>query len=148
VRGEQVSGEFADRASTPAGGWFCTRDTGYLDHDGFLYLQGRVDDVIVRGGENMSPGEIEDALTAHPAIADAGVVGVPDSEWGEKVVAVVVLADGTTATEEELKDWVRGQLRSSRTPSLIAFRPALPYNETGKLLRRVLREELTASSEA
>jgi acyl-CoA synthetase (AMP-forming)/AMP-acid ligase II len=144
VRGEQVSGEYADRASTPAGGWFCTRDTGYLDHGGFLYLQGRVDDVIIRGGENMSPGEIEDALTAHPAVAEAGVVGIPDPEWGEKVVAAVVLADGAAATEQELRTWVRGQLRSSKTPSLIEFRPALPYNETGKLLRRVLKEELAA----
>jgi acyl-CoA synthetase (AMP-forming)/AMP-acid ligase II len=146
VRGEQVSGEYADRAGPPAGGWFCTRDTGYLDPEGFLYLQGRVDDVIVRGGENISPGEIEDALTAHPAVADAGAVGVPDHEWGEKVVAVVVLADGASATEGELKDWVRAQLRSSRTPSLIAFGPALPYNETGKLLRRVLKEELIAQA--
>jgi acyl-CoA synthetase (AMP-forming)/AMP-acid ligase II len=144
VRGEQVSGEYADRASTPAGGWFCTRDTGFLDAGGFLYLQGRVDDVIVRGGENMSPGEIEDAITAHPAVSDAAVVGIPDSEWGEKVVAVVVLADGATATEEELREWVRGQLRSSKTPALIEFRPALPYSETGKLLRRVLKGELTA----
>jgi acyl-CoA synthetase (AMP-forming)/AMP-acid ligase II len=147
VRGEQVSGEYADRASTPAGGWFCTRDTGYLDTAGFLYLQGRVDDVIVRGGENMSPGEIEDALAAHPAVADAGVVGVPDSEWGEKVVAAVVLADGAAVTAEELRTWVRSQLRSSKTPSLIEFRPALPYNETGKLLRRVLKEELIAGPE-
>jgi acyl-CoA synthetase (AMP-forming)/AMP-acid ligase II len=144
VRGEQVSGEYADRASTPAGGWFCTRDTGYLDAGGFLYLQGRVDDVIVRGGENMSPGEIEDVLTAHPAVREAGVVGIPDSEWGEKVAAVVVLAEGAAATEEDLREWVRGRLRSSKTPSLIEFRPALPCNETGKLLRRVLKEELTA----
>jgi len=142
VAGEQVSGEYADRASPPAGGWFCTRDTGYLDQDGFLYLQGRVDDVIVRGGENMSPGEIEDVLTAHPAVGEAAVVGIPDSEWGEKVAAVVVLADDAAATEEELKNWVRGRLRSSKTPALIEFRPALPCNETGKLLRRVIREEL------
>jgi acyl-CoA synthetase (AMP-forming)/AMP-acid ligase II len=143
VRGEQVSGEYADRVGILAGGWFCTRDTGYLDRDGFLYLQGRVDDVIVRGGENMSPGEIEDALTAHPAVSDAGVVGVPDTEWGESIVAVVVLADGSHATEEELREWVRNQLRSSKTPARIEFRASLPYSETGKLLRRVLKGELS-----
>ena len=74
-------------------GWFPTSDAGSLDADGYLYLEGRLDDVIVRGAENMSPGEIEDVLVAHPAVADAGVVGVPDTEWGEKVVAAVVLSE-------------------------------------------------------
>jgi acyl-CoA synthetase (AMP-forming)/AMP-acid ligase II len=142
VRGEQVAGEYLGRPDVMQDGWFPTKDAGSLDADGYLYLEGRLDDVIVRGAENLSPGEIEDVLVSHPAIADAGVVGVPDTEWGEKVVAAVVLAEGAAATEPELQDWVKTNLRSSKTPSHIDFREALPYNETGKLLRRILKSEL------
>lgn len=130
----------ARRAAVSDDGWFPTRDAGFLDGDGYLYLSGRLDDVIVRGGENLSPGDIEDVLIAHPAVADAGVVGLPDVEWGEKVVAAVVLGDGASATEAELQAWVRSRLRSSRTPERVEFRHGLPYTETGKLLRRVLKE--------
>jgi acyl-CoA synthetase (AMP-forming)/AMP-acid ligase II len=143
VRGEQVAGEYLGRDDVLQDGWFPTKDGGWLDDDGYLYLEGRLDDVIVRGAENMSPGEIEDALVAHPGVADAGVVGVPDVDWGEKVVAAVVLASGSTATEGELQAWVRDRLRSSKTPQHIEFRDDLPYNDTGKLLRRVLKSELT-----
>jgi fatty-acyl-CoA synthase len=142
VRGEQVAGEYLGRPDVMEEGWFPTKDAGSLDADGYLYLEGRLDDVIVRGAENLSPGEIEDVLVSHPAVADAGVVGVPDTEWGEKVVAVVVLADGPPVTEPELQAWVKQNLRSSKTPSHIEFRDTLPYNETGKLLRRVLKGEL------
>ena len=144
VRGEQVAGEYLGRGDTSHEGWFPTKDAGFLDDDGFLYLAGRLDDVIVRGGENLSPGEIEDALLAHPAVADAGVTGVPDTEWGETVVAVVVLHVGAAATEDELQAWVRERLRSSKTPQHVLFRSELPYNELGKLLRRLLKAELAA----
>jgi acyl-CoA synthetase (AMP-forming)/AMP-acid ligase II len=144
VRGEQVAGEYLDRNALTDDGWFPTHDTGYLDTDGFLYLDGRLDDVIVRGAENLSPGEIEAVLVAHPAVAEAAVVGVPDPEWGETVAACVVLAPGETATAADLQDWVRARLRSTRTPQVIEFRAELPYNDTGKLLRRVLRDELAA----
>ena len=143
VRGEQVSGEYLGRSALTADGWFPTNDGGWLDEGGFLFVEGRLDDVIVRGAENLSPGEIEDTLVTHPAVAEAGVVGIPDDEWGETVAAAVVLQPGGEATVEELQDWVRARLRSSRTPTVIQFRPELPYNETGKLLRRVLRTELT-----
>jgi acyl-CoA synthetase (AMP-forming)/AMP-acid ligase II len=142
VRGAQVAGEYVDRMALGADGWFPTRDGGWLDGGGFLFVEGRLDDVIVRGGENLSPGEIEDTLLAHPAVRDAGVIGVPDEEWGETVAAAVVLQPGAEATVEELQDWVRARLRSSRTPTVIEFRAELPYNETGKLLRRVLRTAL------
>jgi acyl-CoA synthetase (AMP-forming)/AMP-acid ligase II len=144
VRGEQVAGEYLGGSALTEEGWFRTRDAGRLDAAGFLYLDGRLDDVIVRGGENLSPGEIEDTLVAHPAVAEAAVVGIPDPEWGEAVAAAVVLVPGAAVTAEELQAWVRDRLRSTRAPSVIQFRPELPFNETGKLLRRVIREELAA----
>ena len=142
VRGEQVSGEYLGSGSQLDGaGWFPTRDRGLLDEGGYLFLDGRADDVIVRGGENISPGEIEDALIAHPAVAEAAVVSVPDEEWGEGVGAAIVLKPGATVTTGELQLWVRARLRSSRVPTMIRFRKALPYNELGKLLRRVVRQD-------
>ena len=143
VRGEQVSGEYLGRDSSLQGdGWFPTRDGGWLDEEGYLFLEGRIDDVIVRGGENMSPGEIEDVLLDHEAVADTAVVGVPDEQWGEAVVAAVVLKEGSSVSEAELQDWVKQQLRSSRVPQRIDFRTELPYTEMGKLLRRQVRAEL------
>ena len=143
VRGEQVSGEYEGKGSVvDADGWFPTRDAGSIDDEGFLFLEGRADDVIVRGGENLSPGEIEDVLLTHPAVADVAVVGVPDQQWGEKIVATVVLHQEHEAAEEELKSYVKEHLRSNRTPDEIVFLDELPYNETGKLLRRVLKEKL------
>ena len=145
VRGEQVSGEYLGRGDSPVDGWFRTRDGGHLDDAGFLYVHGRLDDVIVRGGENLSPGEIESVLLTHDAVAEAAVVGIPDTEWGEKVVAAVVVRDGYEASEDELRDLVRAKLRSTKTPERIDFRDELPFNDTGKLLRRVLRDELAAT---
>jgi acyl-CoA synthetase (AMP-forming)/AMP-acid ligase II len=146
VRGEQVAGEYLGRSALTGDGWFQTRDAGRVDAAGFLYLDGRLDDVIVRGGENLSPGEIEDTLTAHPAVADAAVVGVPDPEWGEAVAAAVVLEPGASVTAAELQQWCRERLRSTKAPQIISFRTEMPYNETGKLLRRVIREELAETS--
>jgi acyl-CoA synthetase (AMP-forming)/AMP-acid ligase II len=145
VRGEQVSGEYEGRPTDLDDGWFNTRDSGHLDGEGFLFVHGRVDDVIVRGGENLSPGEIESVLLEHPAVADAAAVGIPHEAWGEQVVAAVVLHRGDAVSEEALRAHVRSRLRSARTPERIAFCDELPYNETGKLLRRVLREELSTS---
>jgi acyl-CoA synthetase (AMP-forming)/AMP-acid ligase II len=142
VRGEQVAGEYLDRSVLTDDGWFPTNDAGWIDEHGFLYLDGRLDDVIVRGAENLSPGEIEDTLLEHRAVAEAAVVGIPDPEWGEAVAAAVVLVPGERASEDELKQWVRDRLRSTRTPEVLQIREELPYNETGKLLRRVIRAEL------
>jgi fatty-acyl-CoA synthase len=141
VAGPQVSGEYLGRDGDGSP-WFNTRDAGELDDEGYLYVHGRLDDVIVRGGENLSPGEIEYVLVEHPAIEQAAVVGIPDVEWGERVVAAVVRKAGAAVSEEELRDYVRTRLRSTRTPERIEFRDELPTNETGKLLRRVLRSEL------
>jgi acyl-CoA synthetase (AMP-forming)/AMP-acid ligase II len=143
VRGEQISGEYngqsaLDARALDAGGWFATRDRGRLDAEGYLFIEGRSDDTIIRGGENIAPAEIEDVLLACPGIAEAAVVGVPDPEWGQRLVAVVV-GDGDPA---EIRQWVKDRLRSSKTPDTIVFRAELPKTDTGKLLRRTLLAEL------
>jgi acyl-CoA synthetase (AMP-forming)/AMP-acid ligase II len=143
VRGAQVAGEYRDVGSLlDAAGWFATQDRGWVDAEGYLFLEGRADDLIVRGGENISPGEIEEVLLAHPAVADAVVVAVPSDQWGEAVGAVVVVRSGTTTSAEALQQWVRARLRSSRVPERVLFRSELPYNEMGKIPRRMVREEL------
>jgi acyl-CoA synthetase (AMP-forming)/AMP-acid ligase II len=148
VRGDQVAGEYVGNNVLTDDGWFRTRDAGWFDPHGFLYIDGRLDDVIVRGAENISPGEVEEVLMAHPAVAEAAVIGIPDAEWGEAVAAVVVLRPDGSADpnvgEDELQGWVRERLRSTKTPVVVDFRDELPYSPTGKLLRRVLRDELTA----
>lgn len=142
VRGGQVSGEYLGIGSLlDAEGWFPTRDRGYLDAEGYLFLEGRADDVVVRGGENISPGEIEDVLLEHPAVIDAAVVAMPSEQWGETVAAAIVLADGCAATGVELQQWARERLRSSRVPEAIIFKDSLPYNEMGKILRRLVKQE-------
>jgi acyl-CoA synthetase (AMP-forming)/AMP-acid ligase II len=141
VRGDQVSGEYRERSALDAQGWFPTRDAGWIDAEGYLFLTGRADDVIVRGGENISPGEIEAVLMSHPVIADAAAVAVPSTEWGEAVgIAVVAKPNQPPPSEDELRSLIRGRLRSSRVPERIAILDALPYNEMGKLLRREVRK--------
>ncbi|MFE2884926.1 class I adenylate-forming enzyme family protein [Streptomyces sp. NPDC059272] len=138
VRGDQISGEYGGRSALDADGWFPTRDRGRLDADGYLFIEGRADDTIIRGGENIAPAEIEDVLVAHPGIVEAAVIGVPDPEWGQRIVAVVV-GEGDPA---EVRQWVKDRLRSSKTPDVVVFRTELPKTETGKLLRRTLLAEL------
>jgi acyl-CoA synthetase (AMP-forming)/AMP-acid ligase II len=140
VRGDQIAGEYLHRSLLREDGWFATNDGGWLDAAGYLFVEGRLDDMIVRGGENISPGEIEDVLRGHPAVTDVAVIGLPDAHWGERVAAVVVAEAGSSETE--LSEWVRTRLRSTKTPQTWAFRAQLPYSDTGKLLRRVLRQEL------
>ena len=142
VRGEQVSGEYAHKSALDADGWFATTDGGWMDEEGFLFVEGRLDDVIVRGGENISPGEIEDVLRRHPDVADVAVLGLPDDEWGE-AVACALVPKGAPPDVESLAAWVKDRLRSTKTPEVWSFRDALPYNDTGKLLRRQLKLEMS-----
>ena len=144
LRGEQVSGEYAGKSLLDSEGWFCTRDQGSIDTDGYLYIEGRVDDTIIRGGENIAPAEIESVLLAHPGIAEACVVGLPDDEWGQRIVAVVVCSEGHIVDVKELQESVREVLRGSKTPEEIIVRDSLPHTETGKMLRRVVQSELAA----
>lgn len=139
VRGPQVSGEYLERNARDADGWFPTRDAGFVDDAGYLFLSGRADDVIVRGGENISPAEIEEVLLSHEAVSEAAAVAIASVEWGEAVGAVVVLKPEHDVSVHDLQQLVKARLRSSRVPEKILFVPELPYNETGKLLRRVLK---------
>ncbi|WP_319455999.1 MULTISPECIES: fatty acid--CoA ligase family protein [unclassified Mycobacterium] len=149
VRGEQVSGRYTGIGSVlDAHGWFPTKDVAYLDDEGYLYIGGRSDDTIIRGGENIAPAEIEDVLVEHPHVHDCAVVGADDPEWGQIIVAVVVPAPGAAPDAEDLRGFVRGQLRGSRTPDRVVFRDELPTNATGKVLRRELVDELNAAKES
>ncbi|WP_369031660.1 class I adenylate-forming enzyme family protein [Streptomyces adonidis] len=139
VRGEQISGEYGGRPDALDGdGWFATRDRGRLDADGYLFIEGRADDTIIRGGENIAPAEIEDVLLTHPGIVEAAVIGLPDPEWGHRIVAVLV-GEGDP---DEIRAWVRDRLRSAKTPDTVVFRAELPKTDTGKLLRRTLLADL------
>lgn len=147
IRGTQVSGEY-DRTGpvVDARGFFCTRDQGCIDAEGYLFVEGRMDDTIIRGAENIAPAEIEDVLLRHPDVSDAVVVGVPDDEWGQRIEAVVVPRSGSHVTSEELREHVRGRLRGSKTPEQIVFWPELPRTSTGKLIRREIVASLKPAS--
>jgi acyl-CoA synthetase (AMP-forming)/AMP-acid ligase II len=148
VRGDQVSGRYAEIGSVlDADGWFPTKDVAMLDEEGYLFIGGRSDDTIIRGGENIAPAEIEDVLVEHPAVRDCAVVGPEDPQWGQIIVAVVVPDGDSTPDPEELREHVRAQLRGSRTPDRVVFRDELPTNATGKVLRRELVEEFTAANQ-
>ena len=143
VRGDQVSGRYAEIGSVlDTDGWFPTRDVAYLDADGYLFIGGRSDDTIIRGGENIAPAEVEDVLVEHPHVRDVAVVGVDDAQWGQIMVAVVVPVADINPEPEELRAHVRTHLRGSRTPDRVVFRHELPTTPTGKVLRRQLADEL------
>ncbi|OWY81479.1 class I adenylate-forming enzyme family protein [Rhodococcus sp. BUPNP1] len=143
VRGEQVSAEYAGIGKlVDDRGFFDTRDTGFVDEDGYLFIGGRSDDTIIRGAENIAPAEIEDVLLRHPAVTDTAVVGVPDDEWGQRIEAVVVLRPDESVDAEELRAFVRETLRGSKTPDRIVYWDELPRTETGKLVRRHVVERL------
>ena len=142
LRGEQVSGEYESGSVVDAEGWFPTKDRGWIDQDDYLFIEGRADDTIIRGGENIAPAEIEDVLRRHEAIIDAAVVGIPDDEWGQQIAAVVVMRPGASVSVDELHDYCQLHLRSSKTPYRIDFRDELPHTPTGKLLRREVLADL------
>jgi acyl-CoA synthetase (AMP-forming)/AMP-acid ligase II len=133
--------ESATAALLDADGWLHTRDMGYIDEDGYVYLVGRKDDIIIRGGENIAPAEIEAVLHAHPAVDEAAVIGVPDIDWGQKIAAFVALRPGKQATADEIGDFCRQRLASFKKPELIRFVDALPKNPLGKILKKELRAE-------
>jgi acyl-CoA synthetase (AMP-forming)/AMP-acid ligase II len=151
IRSVQVMKGYWNKPSETAAaltpdGWFKSGDAGYRK-DGFIYLHDRVKDMIVSGGENVYPAEVENALMAHPEVADVGVVGVPDEKWGEAVHAVVVRAEGSEVTPEGLIAFARERLAGFKCPKSISFTDALPRNPSGKILKRELREPFWAGRE-
>lgn len=146
VRGEQVSGEYeGQEPGVGSNGWFPTRDRGRLDYGGYLFVEGRSDDTIIRGGENIAPAEIEDEILQHPHVADVAVVGPADDEWGQRITAVIVPVTGSSVDPGQLRSWLKARLRSSKTPDQIVVRDSLPRTETGKVLRRQLLGDLETS---
>lgn len=146
VKGPRImSGYWGDREKTAQvitqDGWLRTGDKGWLDEDGYIFLAGRGDDMIIRGGENISPEEIENALHSHPKIEEAAVIGVPDPEWGQQPRAVVVLKKGEVATAEEIIEYCHSRLASFKRPRSVVFMEALPRNQMGKVVKRILREQ-------
>lgn len=138
IAGAQVSGQYHGRDAGQ--GWFVTGDLGRLDEDGYLYIGSRSDDVIIRGGENISPGEVEEVLARHPAVRAAAVVGIPDEEWGQRIVAFVETRDGARVDGEELRELTRSSLASFKVPESVVVVDELPRNDTGKVLRTRLRD--------
>jgi acyl-CoA synthetase (AMP-forming)/AMP-acid ligase II len=144
VRGPQVSGRYTEIGSVlDAEGWFPTRDLAMLDEEGYLYIGGRSDDTIIRGGENIAPAEIEDVLIEHPAVREVVVVGVDDPQWGQIIVAVVVPEPRSELHADDLRAFAHGALRGSRTPDRIEIVEQLPTTDSGKVLRREIIRELS-----
>jgi acyl-CoA synthetase (AMP-forming)/AMP-acid ligase II len=128
-----------ETAKTIRDGWLHTGDAGFMDDDGYVFIHDRVKDMIISGGENVYPAEVESALHEHPAIAEVAVIGVPDEKWGETVKAVVVLRPGAELSEEELITWSRARIAGFKAPKSVDFAQVLPRNASGKLLKRELR---------
>jgi len=146
LRGENIlKGYYKNDAATEQdfrNGWFHTGDIGYRDRDGFFYIVDRKSDMIIRGGENIYPREIDETLYEHPSIAQAAVIGIPDKLYGEEVAAFVVLKNGMNATEEELIDFCRARLADYKCPKSVRFVADIPKGPTGKLLKRELAKLL------
>jgi fatty-acyl-CoA synthase len=121
-------------------GWLRTGDAGYMDKDGYLYIHDRIKDMIISGGENIYPAEVESALCDHPDVAEAAVVGIPDDKWGEAVKAIVVMKPGKSSTATDIINFTRTRIAGFKTPKTVDFIEALPRNPSGKILRRNLRD--------
>jgi acyl-CoA synthetase (AMP-forming)/AMP-acid ligase II len=132
-----------DTEAALKGGWLHTGDIGRMDKDGFLYIMDRKKDMIISGGENIYPAEIEDSLRHNPKVMDVAVIGYPHERWGEAVMAVVVVQEGEKLTEEELIEWCKGKIGKFKIPKKVVFSDSIPRTPTGKILKRVLRDQYT-----
>jgi long-chain acyl-CoA synthetase len=145
MRGPNVMAGYANRPdetakALTADGWLRTGDGGYIDEDGFLFLTDRIKDMIVSGGENVYPVEVEEVLSHHPAVADVTVIGVPDERWGEAVKALVVTGPGAVVSADDLVAFARERLAGYKLPRSIDFVGELPRNAAGKVLKHQLRD--------
>ncbi|MFC2020534.1 class I adenylate-forming enzyme family protein [Chloroflexota bacterium] len=150
ARGPRVmSGYWKDEEKTDKtidkDGWVHTSDIGYVDEDGYFFLAGRASDMIIRGGENISPEEVEGVLLSHPKVEDGAIIGVPDEEWGEVPMAVVVVKEGEETTAEEIMEYCRANLASFKRPRSVVFTDELPRNPVGKVIKKQLREQYAKS---
>ena len=136
-----------DTAASIRDGWFHSGDAGYADAGGFFYIKDRIKDMILSGGENIYPAELESVLAAHPAVADVAVIGVPDDRWGETVKAIIVRRPGADLDEATLVEWSRERLAGFKRPRSVDFVEAIPRNPSGKVLKRQLREPYWAGRE-
>ena len=146
VRGPRVmTGYWGDEEKTSQvispDGWLRTGDMGWMDEEGYIYLAGRGDDMIIRGGENISPEEVEDVLHSYPKVEESAVIGIPDPEWGQEPWAIVVLKEGEQATPEEIIEFCRTRLAGFKRPRSVIFVDSLPRNQMGKVLKKELREK-------
>jgi acyl-CoA synthetase (AMP-forming)/AMP-acid ligase II len=144
VRGKHIMREYWNRpeasAETLVNGWLRTGDVGVMDDEGFFAIQDRIKDMIISGGENVYPAEIEGVLQSHPGISEAGVIGQNSQKWGESPLAVVVKTDAAL-TGEEIMAFCEGKLAKFKQPKAVAFTDVIPRNPSGKILKRVLREQ-------
>jgi acyl-CoA synthetase (AMP-forming)/AMP-acid ligase II len=148
VRGPQVSGRYLDTdARRGDGGWLRTGDMGFMDTEGYLFVTGRGDDLIISGGENISPSEVEDVMLGHPAVAAAAAAGIDDPEWGERVGAMVSLRPGAEVDPDALRAWAAERLGSLKAPRVLMVATELPSTATGKVLRREVRAALAAEQQ-
>jgi long-chain acyl-CoA synthetase len=143
IRGHNVMKGYykrpAETAEALRGGWFHTGDIGVIDADGYLAIVDRIKDLVLRGGMNVYPREIEEVLMTHPAVSLTAVIGVPDERLGEEIKAFIVRKPGASLTEDELIAWCKEQLAAYKYPRYVEFRDALPMGGTGKVLKRELR---------
>jgi long-chain acyl-CoA synthetase len=144
VRGPNVMQGYwnkpGETADTLRGGWLHTGDGAYMDENGYLFIVDRLKDMIVSGGENVFPAEVESVLTAHPGVAEVAVIGVPSDRWGESPYAIAVRAPGATVGADELIEYARTHLAHYKCPTGVDFVESLPRNASGKLLKTALRE--------
>jgi len=150
IRGHNIMKGYYKRPEATAeafrNGWFHTGDIGVIDDEGYLAIVDRKKDMILRGGYNVYPRELEEVIITHPTVSLCAVIGVPDERLGEEVKAFVVLKQGAEISDVELKDWCKEQFAANKYPRYIEFRDSLPIGGTGKIFKRALREELAAAS--
>jgi len=147
IRGDNVMKKYYKAPDNTAkaiepDGWLHTGDLGYMDEDGFVFVTGRIKEIIIKGGENIAPKEIDEVLYKHPVVQDAAAVGIPDEHYGEEIMCCVVLKSGSTATEEELRDHCLKHLGEFKTPKVIKLMDDLPKGPSGKIQRLMLRENV------